>query len=498
MSALVLFFLLLAGAVTAAILPRYRPRFAPAAAVLLSGLSLLLWLAARAQLPLSPPLAWRIDESAWLVTAWLLLLLFALALGEWPGAESGPPLMPFVFLLLACTLPALWAGSVYSFTWGLALLVIPWLAAVWSDAAPAPRRYLAYAVTLAAAVLLLFYAAAYAPLPDGWEIAGWPPPAIAAALLAAAILSGVWPFSSWRLRLGQVPLPLNVVIFLSPAAAGGLLLSRIAAVQLNPAWQLLFTVMALLGYLRGLRLTWARLHLPGSAVTAILLAQAQLIVLAGLWAGMAAVLAFTQTFILVAGILALAAGQRPSRHHWWRAIPPALALVALAGLPLTAAFPGLSALYGAWLERGRFLLPFVTGLLIAPMVTAVYLLFCPKTAPEAAGAGAKRAAAALLPAAALITGRGVEWRIHPLAWAMILLPPVIGLALTRRLPQVREAQALIRQTFTFGPALGRVRSRARGAFHAAGAAVNDAFTILETDGGLVWVFALAFLFYLLS
>ena len=515
MSAVIVFFLLLLGAVTAVVLPRYRPRLIPATAVLLSGLSLLLWLITRTQLPLQitlvngadslllPAWAWRIDEPAWLITAWLLLLLFALALGQLRRAESGPPHMLFAFLLLACTLPALWADSVYSLMLGLVWLVIPWLAAVWRNVIPDARRYLAYIIMLITAVLLLFYAAAVAPVSGGWKMAGWPAAAVTAVLLVAVILIGVWPFFNWRLRLAQVPLPLSIIVFLTPTAVGGLLLSRMAAsAQLNLTWQLLLTVMALFGYLRGVRLTWARLHLPGSAITASLFAQAQLIILAGLWAGPTAVLALTQVLILTAGILTLAARQPLDRRHWWRIVAPALALAAFAGLPLTAGFVGLSALYDAWLASGRFLLLLVTGLLITPLVTAVTLFFCPETAPqadEAVGYTAVRDAAVILLAIALIAVRGVAWgAVHPLTWIMILLPPVIGLALTRRLPQVREAQALVRQAFTFGPALNRPLDRAKDAFHTAGTAVSDAVAILETDGGLVWVFILAVLFYLLS
>ncbi|NKQ35561.1 MAG: hypothetical protein HF973_08095 [Chloroflexi bacterium] len=508
MSAVIVFFLLLAGAVTAAVLTRYRPRLIPAAAVLLSGLSLLLWLIVRTQLPIPSPLApssltyvWRIDEPAWLITAWLLLLLFALALGHLQRAESGPPLMMFAFLLLAFTLPALWADSVYSLIWGLVLLVIPWLAAVWHNVIPDVRRYLAYITMLITVVLLLFYTAVSVPASGGWEMAGWPAASVTAVLLAAVILIGIWPFFNWRLRLAQVPLPLNIILFLMPAAVGGLLLSRIAAsAQLNLTWQLLLTAMALLGYLRGVRLTWARLHLPGSAITAILFAQAQLIILAGLWAGPTAVLALTQALILTAGILTLAAGQPINRRRWWRAVAPALALAALAGLPLTASFVGLSALYDTWLANDRFLLLLVTGLLIAPLVTAVTLFFHPETAPQAdetVGHTAVRDAAAILLGITLIAVRGVTWGgIHPLTWIMILLPPVIGLLLTRRLPQVRESQALIRQAFTFGPALNRTRDRVKDVLHTSGTAVSDAVAILETDGGLVWVFILALLLYL--
>jgi hypothetical protein len=99
------------------------------------------------------------------------------------------------------------------------------------------------------------------------------------------------------------------------------------------------------------------------------------------------------------------------------------------------------------------------------MVTAVTLFFRPEKAPEAdaaVGPTAVRDAAAILLGIALIAVRGVAWgAVHPLTWIMILLPPVIGLALTRRLPQVRESQALVRQAFTFGPALNRTLGRGK-------------------------------------
>ncbi|HIE55122.1 MAG TPA: hypothetical protein EYP90_08080, partial [Chromatiaceae bacterium] len=211
MSALIVFFLLLAGAVTAAVLTRYRPRLIPAAAVLLSGLSLLLWLIVRTQLPIPSPLApssltyvWRIDEPAWLITAWLLLLLFALALGHLQRAESGPPLMMFAFLLLAFTLPALWADSVYSLIWGLVLLVIPWLAAVWHNVIPDVRRYLAYITMLITAVLLLFYTAASVPASGGWEMAGWPGDQPLAKVGLVRLKLGIMPLLSGELKVAEM------------------------------------------------------------------------------------------------------------------------------------------------------------------------------------------------------------------------------------------------------------------------------------------------------
>lgn len=516
MIAVIVFLLLLAGAVTLALLAQNRPQLVAAAAVFSSGLSLLLWLAGRTQLPLQinliagsdtlllPDWSWQVDEPAWMVTSWLLLLLLALSLHKLFTADAERPYVFFSFLLIAFTLPALWADSVSSLLPALALMSLPWLAAVWQKTIAESRRYLAYITMLLTAVLLLLYTAVTIPVSAGWSMADWPALSVTAVLLAAAILTGIWPFFNWRLRLGQAPLPLNIFVFLMPTAVGGLLLSRTAASgQLSLAWQLLLTAMALLGYLRGVRQTWARLHLPASAVTTILFAQAQLVVLAGLWAGPTAVLRLTQVLILGGGILTLTAGQTITRRRWWQAIPPAFALAALAGLPLTAGFAGLAALYDAWLANGRFLLPFVTALLIAPLVTAVFAFYRQtQTDQEQANVAAGRETAvrlgaALVLALSLITIRGVAWgSIHFVTWAAVLLAPVLGLALTRRLPQVREAQALVRQAFTFGPTLRNTMNQIKNTAQSLGTAVHDALAILETDGGLVWVFILALLLYL--
>ena len=97
----------------------------------------------------------------------------------------------------------------------------------------------------------------------------------------------------------------------------------------------------------------------------------------------------------------------------------------------------------------------------------------------------------------LITILGVGWgEMHPIAFVMILLATVIGLVLPRFLGELQPLQEVVQQAFSFGSTLQSERLKMIG--QDLGTAVRDAAKILEGEGGLVWLFILAVLFFLLS
>lgn len=123
--------------------------------------------------------------------------------------------------------------------------------------------------------------------------------------------------------------------------------------SLSPGVSLLLTVLSLIGFFRGVQFAWNRLHLPSYAVTALLLAQSHLLLLAAIWVGATGVLAELRGLLLAGAALYLLV-QQPNTHKFVRLGVGSVTLAALAGVPLTATFAGRAGLYTAWLADGRW------------------------------------------------------------------------------------------------------------------------------------------------
>ena len=90
-----------------------------------------------------------------------------------------------------------------------------------------------------------------------------------------------------------------------------------------------------------------------------------LVLVAGVWAGEAALLPAARLAVFAPAVLWLLApiASSPLARRLPRLLPPVLAYLALAGLPLTVGFGVLSRLYATWLPGGWVLLVVVAALL---------------------------------------------------------------------------------------------------------------------------------------
>ena len=528
MLALIPFLLILAGAGLIPWIARRRAQFVVHTAVSLSGISLLIWIVTRTQLPITMSLnnwvdsgflanvEWQVDTLNWQVTFAILLLLMAICLSKLdvPLAELRP--LPYLFLQTAVSLLAIWSNNLPTMIVGLTLLMLPWLVAVWQQAEGDNTRLLRYMAMIITALVFLWYAVAISPISDNWQVQAFATGGIAAVVIAAAILVGIWPFYVWRLRLTAVPNSTAIMTFVLPTAIGGIIFARLAeATQPGINLQLLVTLLALFGILQSMRLAWAHLQSPRHIALAVLFAQAQLVILTGIWANGAAVVAELRVLILVGGILFLAAEERPSRERFWTFLAPIVAIASLAALPLTAGFVGRAALYSAWIENGRFLLAIILAFLTVPLITAVYIRFWQPPSPQISPLEGEEADNGLPPSSlltlneigrdggvvllafGLFTILGIGWgAVHWLAWILILLTLIAGLILPRFMGEAQRIQSLFQQAFSFGDRLPS--EQVNGLARDVGTAVRDAARILEGEGGLVWLFILAVLFFLLS
>ncbi len=523
MLALIALLLILAGAGLIPLAARRRPQFVVYTAVSLSGISLLFWLIARTQLPITlnlsnwadssflANLVWQVDSLNWQVTFAILLLLIATMLSKLDTSLSETRHLPYLFLQTAVSCIAIWSNNLPTMLIGLALLILPWLVSVWQQMTEDNTRLLRFMTMLIASLIFLWYAAAIAPASNAsnnWQLQSLATSGIVAVAIAAAVLVGIWPFDVWRLRLTDIPGEVAVFVFVIPTAIGGILFARLAnVVQPGSNLQLLLTLLALFGILQSVRLAWAHLQSPRHIALAVLFAQAQLVILSGIGANGAAVVAELRVLILAGGILFLAAAERPSRERFWTFLAPIVAIASIAALPLTAGFVGRAALYSAWIENGHFLLAIILAFLTVPLITAVYLRFWPPQTDETNNEPATstlltlneigRDGGVILLAFGLFTILGIGWgAVHWLAWILLLLTIIAGLILPRFMGEAQRVQSLFQQAFSVGNRWQP--EQLQGVAHDVGTAVRDAARILEGEGGLVWLFVLAALFFLLS
>ncbi len=509
--------LLVVGAAIVALVARYRPRFIHVTAVAVSALAFLLWLVLRFALPVLPgapapavlpplSLAWRVDQWTWpLGGAWLLLLAGLLvwrlafaaeaAHGRWPADAS--------FLLLGgIALAAVWAGSP-------ALTVAAWLllAGAWALVAGPEldgsrlRRSLFW---LLPGAFLVWWGAM---LGAGAEMGAWPMAARTAVLLGVVVQMGAFPFVGWRVLPEPIKAETAVLLTLTPSMAGAALLLRLVTTGATPQI-LLVTLAGLVGLLLALGRATTHLGQPRPLAADLALGQTSLLLLAGVWAGPAALVAEGRVLLFALGSLfllsSLSSEGAPGRLGQalpWAALLPALA--ALAGWPLTAGWNGRAALYDAWLgSRGGWVLVLVTALLHVGLVTAVFLTLRTRLGRPTATSAATGA----WPWPVVVTGGlwtvGLlavpAWTANLLIWTAVLLP-ALGLLLPRWLRG--EALASWQQAMDGRKERERplpLVARGRAVLRLAVAALQEAATLPEGVYGLLGLLLLLAIFLLVT
>lgn len=469
---LLLLLLALALVLVAGRVRRERSRVIAAAGITIV---LALLLAARATgLPLSSPgfpWGWLLGETTW----WPSLALLAVALAGLMGADSRQPAL--LLLLLVAGLAATWANTPATqvATWTLLALLVWYLARTGNQ----PERGVFPAV-LGLAPLALWLAAASFPAVAGvLAMEAWRGPVLTESLwlLGAVVALGALPFQLWRLQPGQQRPAIVALANSAPAAAGAVLLAGLAGGEAIASYALPLTLAGLLGLLWAAYLAWSRRVAPS-----LILAEASLVLLLGVWGTGEAVLAESRVLLLAGGILLLAP-HVPEEGAWQR-LARAPALLALAAFPLTAGFAGRGLLYTAWLENDRWLLVAVAVLTQIPVLAAGLTRVWPHSWPP----GRPRAVevALLLPALGLVSWQQIG-AVAPLVWGAIAVQIVGALALFRFASEAGELRQALQEAVALRmekrPDLAPVRAAGRQA----GNALRQAMTLLEGEGALLWV-----------
>lgn len=472
------------GAVISEVGRRSRPELTRWAGVAIYGLALLLLLLAWGQLPVTFVMAgwpfspWQLDQATWWLSLGLILAMLS-------GGMLAPAGATPQFILLA-GLIAIWAGTPAGVlaSWALLTLLL-W----WANADPAGTITQLGLSWLA----LLALALAVATLPDptlgqSLDMSHWPTIAIGFVLVAVLAFGGL----SANLFGERFTRPEQW--FVPVAAATTLFLHLLASYPAGEiGFNLPLTLLGLIGLWLAANRAWSAIDRPVAVVIALLGGQSSLLLLAGQWAGVEAALAEARVLLPAGAILLLLAHHGQPKQPWFAKIGPLIAVAAFAGLPLTAGFDGRVALYQAWFEQGRWLLPLIATLLQIPMVGAAFLLALSDKADKQSSP--LTYLALTLPALALFSWGGFDqpsW----LAWGLTLIPAGVGFTLSRFASQTREAQMLLQQAFKLPISFRPVGNNLKMVFDGFVIAMRESAAILEGEGGLLWVILLLVILWL--
>lgn len=468
--------LLAAASVAVAVIRRPKPLYAVAFAVPV--LVLLLWLASRSAAPSALPIAgwqWTGGQTTWALSGVLLLLLLIAVVqaiaSRAPDVAPNRPLS-VAFALSAATLPVLLAGDARTQVAGVALFAV-----ALSVTGQQRRAWL----WPAAASLLLWGAAV------SGDFGVW------LALAAAGVLLGVWPVDRWRSEAIAADAP-GLLAWGAPVLAGSAVLdSVVRSGQVVGLPLAAATAVGLLSLLAGL----ARLRerSPSAYAAALSPALAGLGLVAGIWAGEAALLPATRVAVLApVSLLLLPAASGLLRGRWPRLLPAAIIYAAVAGLPLTAGFAAWSRLYAAWPAPGGLVLAGAIAALLTLWLAGLYLVAAPDETGSSSSPGWLQALPAALAAAGLLGFDPAVRETPPLVWAALVAPAAAGALLARFAPGLRDLPVLLREAPPPRLTYERLLAPARRATAALAAAADDAANILEGRAGLILVLALIALF----
>jgi hypothetical protein len=460
----------------------------------------------------------------------------------WPALEPvRPALQPVLLLLLGATgLIAFWSNSLAGILTGWTLLAAIWILLLLlatplkesrHGSGERPGHWLVrLGAGLSAPIFLWLAAAALAAaLPAAVnrggllaEIGQWPLRASAWLLLAAVWQMGIFPVHLWRPLDWHLPPYMAALIHTAPAVAGlSLLIRLVNATDVALSFGLPLTAIGLLGLLAGAVMSWSVTGERLRVVAALALAHASLVLLVGMWAGGEALLVEARVLLIGIGLLFLSAAAQNEPRPAWYVVGPLLAAASLAGLPLTAGFTGRAALYNAWLDDGRFVLVLVSVLLHIPLLATAFYIAWRSRPGAVSGAitpvswklgllpkgmalpehekwpGLLAAVALLLPAITLITPSRLAFaEVRFVTWLAILAPVAAGAVLLRYLPLLREGQLALRQVVDLDFPLAWLYQNVGRALAAAGSALREAATVLEGEGGMLWLIVLLVILWL--
>ncbi|MGB3717937.1 MAG: hypothetical protein WA996_26265, partial [Candidatus Promineifilaceae bacterium] len=391
---------LLGGTVVSLLLARLRWRYSADSAAITAVLTLIVWLLAGRNLPLAAPegasqtgsgiALWlfSVDESVWWMSFSILLLLAAslvimISVNRYYHAGSRlslrRSLAPSASLLITiAVLLSLWAVTLPAVATGWTLIAGTWALLVWSARKDQQARVRIIVRSSAMLLSLLFIGLAAASQPDLMKLAtrpeSWSDQARVWAMLAAVVQLGAFPLHWWRPVGGSYVIGTAALVAIAPSVAGAQFLARLASSGADGGgvFSLLLTAFGLLGIIYGVGISWSNPDKRLVAISAIALSHISLILLAGAWSSSATITLLTQVLILGVGGLFLGITW-PGRLSQLSKFPMWIGVAAIAGIPLTAGFLGISSLYGSQISDSRLVLALVTALLMMPIIAAAIL-----------------------------------------------------------------------------------------------------------------------------
>jgi hypothetical protein len=527
-------FLLIGTAVTYLVAARW-PRYIYLVGCTVSGLGILIWLALGQQLPLVgsagslpdshlfPAWHWQIDNAIWSLSGILLLLVFSLLLFRAGQAESSPAnfnhfqfqltrftWQPVLILALTVTgLAALWAATLATFMVIWTLLAILWTLYVLTTqkeitALTSPLHRFFWML-----MPLLFAGIAAATEPGPMvllDMGNWTSTATTAILLASMAQMGVMPLVGWRPRSGLWSPSDGPILHLFPSLVGaGLLVRLVTTGRIDAGIILLLTVFALISILSGIHRSWAHLGSANQLPADMAYALSGLAFLAGIWAGSEALEAGVRLLVLTLTPLFLLARLPISRARWWRGLAPMLALLSLAGFPMTVGFTTLAPIYNVWFANNLYVLILALILLLLPLITAA-LVFVRIHYDQHHDAKSQQFSvtmevAQLSSATGLIMlGSMSMGDITLFTWLALLATAAGALLLARYVSEVQEIvstvdTALSADRLPFASYTGTFQRFGRQVIMT----LSEAAFILEGDRGLLWLTAfLAILLFMIA
>lgn len=521
--------LLCSGAIVSLLLARYRPRYSVDSAAIFSVLALATWVFAGRDLPILPlessgqlvsGLAlgrFIVDEPAWRVSFSVLLLLVSslvlmvtasrtirsdsrLSL-KWISSAS------LSLLVAGGVLLSIWASTIPAIATGWTLVILAWAPFAW--AARKDREDNRKAIVRAALMLfsLLFLGLAAAAQSDlstpFLTLEDWSVSARVWAMLGATALIGAFPLHWWRPSPGRYVIGTTALVYLAPSVAGAFFLARLAGGEPDGVnvFSVLLTAFGLLGLVYSIGICWSNPDKRVATVGALALSQISLILLATAWANTATVTLLIQVLALATGGLFLGIAWPTKVSHLLK-IPMWIQAAAIAGLPFTTGFIGLSSFYTEQITLNRTILAITIAVIMMPVLAAAILLIWEEGARKRTVDLSKLGQAGLifslfLPALGLFALPLSTDVIGGLpSWMLILFSTLGAIAMSwyaLKKPDVREAVSGGFHISLSWPAGNRVlRSIGAGT----NLFIREAAAILEGEGGMLWLLVLVVILWL--
>ncbi|MDX1616700.1 MAG: hypothetical protein R3300_20505 [Candidatus Promineifilaceae bacterium] len=440
-----------------------------------------------------------VEPIGWQIGLYLLLFSLAMLLLSRQSADAYQAARPSrsayasALLLLAAGMLSVWAATASALLISWTLLIASWGLFQWS-LHQRPGALLRRIAVLGISLLFLALAGASLPLDQQsttLPLSSWPESSTFWAVIAAAVMLGTVPFHGWRTWFGTANRALAIMGILVPWAGAASLLARLElSTSGSSALLLLTTALGVLGLLRGSIVAWDDSTSEGRVFEGLTQAQAGFILLAASWAGASGTSLEIRVAWLALGALFASNPTRVGSLHQWQRLIGFVAALALLGAPLTAAFAGRAALYDALLDSGGLVLLMVLFLLTAPFGAAA--LWRAWHSPAALNRAAERddrqqhserAAALILLLVGMVSA---PTTVNPLAAGAILVGIVAALLLTGFSRQLQSTEDVLRRAFRIEVRLASATRHWKQIVRAAGSALREAETILETEGGLAW------------